>query len=297
MSRTLEEFAERGLSMKCTLLLILLLFPLSTVQANSSAKQTMNPDAALSHEMLWAVQADDTAEALRLLAQGADPNVRDDEADMPDMTALLWAAANGNPELVQALLKRGADIKARDSVGLNVLMITLQSGYGLGDSLYDNYRAVLRVLLQYGAGANRVEVNAQDNYGTTPLMQIAKAGDAPTMRLLVAHGAPVNAADKTGKTALMIAAQNGHPGVVESLLQAGANVHARDKGGKTALDWLSEPIVIEGWYVGSGNLDSEAIKKSNEAEVNKIEEGRGKVKELLSRAVTQRKETHGHHSK
>jgi ankyrin repeat protein len=56
--------------------------------------------------LMTAVMADDTAEATKLIAKGADPNSRTSPSGW---SALHYAARNGNVEIVQALLKAGAD--------------------------------------------------------------------------------------------------------------------------------------------------------------------------------------------
>ena len=56
--------------------------------------------------LMTAVKADNTAEALNLLGKGADPNSR---TSPKGWSALHYAAMNGNVEIVQALLKAGAD--------------------------------------------------------------------------------------------------------------------------------------------------------------------------------------------
>jgi ankyrin repeat protein len=53
-----------------------------------------------------AVKADNTAEATKLIAKGADANSR---TSPTGWSALHYAARNGNVEVVQALLKSGAD--------------------------------------------------------------------------------------------------------------------------------------------------------------------------------------------
>ena len=55
---------------------------------------------------MTAVRADNTAEALKLIGKGADANSR---TSPNGWSALHYAAMNGNVEIVQALLKAGAD--------------------------------------------------------------------------------------------------------------------------------------------------------------------------------------------
>jgi hypothetical protein len=56
--------------------------------------------------LMPAVKADNTAEVIRLIGKGADANIR---TSPKGWSALHYAAMNGNVEIVQALLKAGAD--------------------------------------------------------------------------------------------------------------------------------------------------------------------------------------------
>jgi ankyrin repeat protein len=56
--------------------------------------------------LMPAVKADNTAEVIRLIGKGADANSR---TSPKGWSALHYAAMNGNVEIVQALLKAGAD--------------------------------------------------------------------------------------------------------------------------------------------------------------------------------------------
>jgi ankyrin repeat protein len=61
------------------------------------------PDPSL---LMTAVKADNTAEAVRLIDKNADANFR---TSPNGWSVLHYAAMNGNVEIVQALLKAGAD--------------------------------------------------------------------------------------------------------------------------------------------------------------------------------------------
>lgn len=56
--------------------------------------------------LMTAIKTDNTADALKLIDKGADPNSRTSPSGW---SALHYAARNGNVEIVQALLKAGAD--------------------------------------------------------------------------------------------------------------------------------------------------------------------------------------------
>jgi ankyrin repeat protein len=75
------------------LLLVLSLLPIAGCK----------PDSA---SLMTAVKADNTADAKSLIGKGADANSRTSPSGW---SALHYAARNGNVEIVQALLKAGAD--------------------------------------------------------------------------------------------------------------------------------------------------------------------------------------------
>src|SRR5690606_10758939 len=69
------------------------------------------PAAALS--LPDSVNAGERAAALELLAQGADAN----ERSVDGTTALHWAVYRNDVELVELLLRKGADPNARNDYG------------------------------------------------------------------------------------------------------------------------------------------------------------------------------------
>ena len=48
-----------------------------------------------------------------LLARGANVNAKEPSHDQ---TALMWAAAQKHPQVVRALIERGADVRARSRI-------------------------------------------------------------------------------------------------------------------------------------------------------------------------------------
>ena len=90
-----------------------------------------------------------------------------------------------------------------------------------------------------------LDVNARDEHGQTALMNAARNGRTPVVRLLVDRGAGLNHAAKYGLTALMLAVVAGHMDVVRILVDAGADLQARGTGapgfsGRTALELAEE---------------------------------------------------------
>ena len=153
------------------------------------------------------------AEAVRtLIKNGADVNA----AQGDGMTALHWAARNGDLELTRVLLFAGANVKASTRLGgYTPLLLAAQQGHA----------GVIAALITAGS-----DVKAANTLGTTPLMLAAASGDAHAVTMLVENGAEVEAREKTfGQTPLMFAAAANRPEAIAALIKAGADLKATSK--------------------------------------------------------------------
>ena len=79
-------------------------------------------------------------------------------------------------------------------------------------------------------------LDARDAQGLTPLIVAASAGQAATIKSLLARGAGVDATAADGRTALIAAAQSGKIEAVEALIAAGADLNRAARGTGTALN-------------------------------------------------------------
>ena len=113
-----------------------------------------------------ATQYGKNAAALALIELGADPAKAVGEGGY---TPLMLATANHADALVQALLKKGVDVNAKNSGGVTALMIAVANG-----------RADMAELLMQ-AGAN---VNAQNERGDTAMSIARDKGDEKLIKLL-----------------------------------------------------------------------------------------------------------------
>jgi ankyrin repeat protein len=147
-----------------------------------------------------------------LLQQGADASA----AAGDGMTALHWAAMNGDLEMVHMLLAAGANLKAATRIdAATPLLLAAENGRA----------AVVGALLDAGADAAAADVS-----GTTALMLAASAGHADALVALLRHGADVNARDRVmQRTALMFAAGRNRVDAIKALLAAGADAAATSK--------------------------------------------------------------------
>lgn len=155
-----------------------------------------------------AAERDDASMVRTLVESGADVNA----AQGDGMTALHWAARNGNEELARFLVDRGAALEAGTRIGAYT---PLHMAARAGEA------GVVALLL--GAGA---DVGASSSIGgVTPLHFAAEAGSARAVELLVESGAEVDAVEeKWGQTPLIFAASHDRLEAVRALVAAGADV-------------------------------------------------------------------------
>jgi hypothetical protein len=152
---------------------------LAKLPADYARNVACDPNALLQA----ALAARDWFSCRKAIGDGANvATTTDDEGRTP----LHIAAGAGALELVDLLIRKGADLNARDSSGSTPLL----------KSVFSN-AAVTTRLLEAGA-----DVNASDKDGCTALMVSAMGGDLARMELLIRHGAEVNRTDKKGRTAL-----------------------------------------------------------------------------------------------
>ncbi|HEX8031973.1 MAG TPA: ankyrin repeat domain-containing protein [Vicinamibacterales bacterium] len=147
-----------------------------------------------------------------LLKSAADVNA----AQGDGMTALHWAAMNGDAELAQMLIYAGANVRATTRLGTYTpLYLASQQGHG----------KVIAALLKAGA-----DLKAGTPNGTTPLMVAAASGEVDAVRVLIDGGADVNAKDGVRlQTPLMYAAASNRAAVIELLASKGADLKATNK--------------------------------------------------------------------
>jgi len=139
----------------------------------------------------------------RLLAEGADPSVRDCDGD----TALSLALERGHKKVVTALRRHAAKHATPSEVALAV-----HQAAAVGDGF-----ALLDCIDQ------GVSPNLRDERGCTPLMLAAQAGQVAALRILVALGGSVRTRNDEGKNAWDLAADPSESPIRVSLQEFGAD--------------------------------------------------------------------------
>jgi ankyrin repeat protein len=188
------------------------------VVTSVGGRSVRSPEAARD-----AIAAGDVGALKRELEGGVDPGaaVQIEGGSRRQMPILVFAAMQGNPDMVAALIEKGAKIETASADGWTPLMM----GAARGDAA--TFQAILRA---------RPALDARNKWGQTALMIGARAGEEEKVRALIAAGADAKAADEEGNTALALAAgAEGPAGVLKALLDAGADADAADREKVTPL--------------------------------------------------------------
>jgi ankyrin repeat protein len=197
-----------------------------------------------------ALAADYLKIAELLLAGGADFKAKDSEGK----TALHYAAASGNVEVLELLISKGVAVNDKDtrygrtplyraaySADVKTVAVLLDKGaditardaeglQAIHAAAMRNDPAVLNFLLEKGAA-----VTATEGHGGTPLHVATMLCKPEAARVLLEHGAPPAALDQYKQSPLHIAATNGSVEIARLLLGQRVQVNGTDSHGNTPL--------------------------------------------------------------
>lgn len=160
-------------------------------------------------------------EAVRtLLARGADVNAKE---PTQHQTALMWAAAEQHPKVLETLIEARADLRAHTKLGFTALHFAARAGH------MESVRTLL------GAG---VDVNTRSQPDPEPARgdgaSVAGRGAARVAGGLGGNGVT----SFPGSTPLLVATVRGHISVALFLLDRGADPNVLDAG-FTPLHWAA----------------------------------------------------------
>lgn len=204
-----------------------------------------------------AAGTDDIEFAKILISKGADINAKIDNGETPLNFATCCSGHKDSTEMIELLLKHGANINSNSKLQSPLMGACLYSYYNMvkylvengadinltSDSkapalLYSDDKRIIEFLVSKGA-----DVNAKDLSGDTLLMSIVRNGKSVAEKkeailFLIEKGVEINAYLKTGIydirtfTALDMAISSKQPEEIISLL--------RSKGAKTAAELKAE---------------------------------------------------------
>jgi len=163
-------------------------------------RSLMERDSGGTPVLVLAVKQGDPAMVEMLIRSGAD-------VDASNGSPLLWAAQNGREDMVRLLLDKGAQINRGDTGYKTPLAYAKEAGHS----------AIADLLLARGA-------TMQDN--ESKAFFAVFGGHRAQMEAMLAEGVNVNALAPHGYPLICIAAQGGHVDMAEFLIAQGADVNA-----------------------------------------------------------------------
>jgi len=141
------------------------------------------------------------------------------------MTRLMMAAREGNLEMIEKLLKNGADPMVQDSRDFDALMYAVRDGHALAVHLL--LKAIKAHVTRNGSG----NFSFSNPHGLNHMLYAALNGHVSCVEVLRRFGAQLDVPDTTGFTPIMAAVQNGHIETVFKLIELGADVNRADRKG------------------------------------------------------------------
>ncbi|MET0382102.1 MAG: ankyrin repeat domain-containing protein [Burkholderiaceae bacterium] len=180
----------------------------------------------------------------------------------PYQSMILRSLRSGNPEAVQALIDRGADLRylreggynalldalhgrdvGRDARLLDLLKLLVEHGIDL-NVVSGDQESALRVLSRLGRfDCVRLLLDAgalEDHLAWTPLLKAVSNEDVAAVSRLIRGGAALEERDWWSRTPWLVAALTGNLEIAGLLQRAGADVGAKGRCGQPALLYAIE---------------------------------------------------------
>uniref|UniRef100_A0A674PCM8 Death-associated protein kinase 1 n=1 Tax=Takifugu rubripes TaxID=31033 RepID=A0A674PCM8_TAKRU len=133
---------------------------------------------------------------------------------------LLIAAGCGNIQIIEVLMRKGAEIQAGDKSGANAIYYAARHGHV----------ETLKFLHE-----KKCPLDIQDKSGETALHVAARYGNVDVVSYLCSIRANPDLADREQETPLHCAAWHGYSTVARALCQAGCHVNAKNREGESPL--------------------------------------------------------------
>jgi len=211
----------------------------------------------------------------------------------------LACGKNGNVDVVEELIKNGANVNYTNWGGVSILSIAVDAPLEIVKLLVDHGANIYAAdkdgqtilaaaaasksewkadILQYlmDKGAN---LKPPTGGGISPIVAAVMSSQVDAVKVLLAHGADPNTRDNFGMTLLMIAAADGDEPIVVTLLAvSGTDVNATARDGKsTALTFaiLSNHLSIAGKLRAAGAKEAGGLASADRAMFNQTSNNGG----------------------
>lgn len=197
----------------------------TTVNSNLPQDKTRTVNGT---PLIWAIKTQNTDTIEYLLDQ---PELMIDARDPMGRTAAWWAAHFCQPELLNKLVKRGADLTIRDTGEVTPFNEAMNKG-------------VFSLVADVVGGITGYSMHVKEEYGNPIFHAMASTKQPMTkpkilkmIQTLIGLGLDINGVNKSGLTPLMVAMENNDLDMVDCLLHCGANPGILDKARETFLEY------------------------------------------------------------
>jgi len=151
--------------------------------------------------------------------------------DSEGKTALHQAVYNGQEDVAEYLIDRGADLNARSN----------QNSVPLNGAAFYGHNNAVKLLIDRGA-----DINAANNAGYTPLLSGTAAGHFEIVKMLIAAGADKNARlNLDNANALLVAGFSGNNVLIEYFLSQGFDINSTNNENEGLLHYAAFGTNIE----------------------------------------------------
>ncbi len=210
---------------------------------NLGADINLNDEGNLGYTPIEHAARENKIEALKLLIE---KGVEIDKGNTIDSNALIGACIAANNEVLETLVKNGANINHVDNIGQSALhyicLYAKQWGSGtitqtingvtteLENPRFKEHTKIFNTLLENGA-----DVNLLANYGYVPLHLAAETDTPSFIEPLIKKGANVNFKNSKGFSPLHAACDRGYIEPASLLIDHGADINIVDNEGFTPI--------------------------------------------------------------
>ena len=223
----------------------ILLALVHAIVAGTSFHADALPSDAIPTRIVGAAKRGDEAAVVAWLDGGGqvDATFKDTRQNVAvsGLTLLMAATDGGHEQLVDTLLRRGADPNQQESEGWTVLMIASAKGR----------MRLVQTLLWHGA-----ECNHRNRVGATALMSATVHHHPAVVMELLLAGADTEARNGRGSTALQLAKDLHHTSCIEAIEN-----HLEERGGLAPLAVVraaerGEEEAVVAWLDGGGQIEA-----------------------------------------
>ena len=155
-----------------------------------------------------------------LIKHGAELNVKDSRGNTP----LLIAAKKSYFQPMQSLLKHGADADIQNNEGKTALHVSVEHGF------FDAFDLLLK----------HVSINIRDNEGETALFKAVQRNNDKIAKTLITSNCSIEGNGESGSNIFHIAAQKGNYEIVKCLVENKHDVNTQDNYGMTPLHYAAQ---------------------------------------------------------